>query len=78
MIYLRVSQKQLQSRQSAKWSCSLYPSTATAERARYMDCIDYWKCSSPKEVTYFSGMRRLHPAPPPLSPSGGTNAVIKP
>jgi hypothetical protein len=28
-----------------------------------MDCIDYWNCSSPKEVTYFSGMRRLHPAP---------------
>ena len=28
-----------------------------------MDCIDYWKCSSPKEVAYFSGMRRLHPAP---------------
>ena len=28
-----------------------------------MDCIDYWKCSSPEEVTYFSEMRRLHPAP---------------
>jgi hypothetical protein len=27
------------------------------------DCIDYWKCSSLKEVTYFSELLRLHPSP---------------